>query len=81
MRAIANALKLDRDELDRLATEDRINAKYGKVASVLSGVPHRLQQLATLEPQMSDRDIEETVALWQTKAKMNKSSERKVANR
>lgn len=73
IRAIAIGLKMDKNLLEQLATEDKIRHKYGDVASVLAGKNPIWDPLDALQHNLTERDVQEIIAFAQMKAKLNKS--------
>ena len=74
VQAFAYKLGLNAAELERMAVEYRFKSRYGRVTSILAGVPHRLEGMVAIEPFLNDRDIEELISLANMKARINRTS-------
>jgi hypothetical protein len=73
IRAFAEKLQLNADELEKMSVEYRIKSRYGRVSSVLAGISPRMEALAAVEPFLNERDIEELVSLANMKARINRT--------
>jgi transcriptional regulator with XRE-family HTH domain len=77
VRALADALKLNRDELERIATADRIRLKFGKIPLELSGKNPELEPLERIWKDLSEEHKLDLIAQAQAWAKRDGESGKK----
>ncbi len=77
VQALADALKINKAELERLATADRIRAKFGKIPLELSGKNPELEPLERVWDHLSKEHKADLIAHAQAWARDREASKRR----
>lgn len=76
VQALADALRINRAELERLATADRIRAKFGKIPLELAGKNPELEPLERLWPHLSKEHKADLIAQAEAWARRDRDNKR-----
>jgi transcriptional regulator with XRE-family HTH domain len=74
VRALAEALKIKREELDRIATADRIRVKFGTIPLELAGKNPELEPLERIWNHLSKEHKADLIAQAQAWAKRDREA-------
>lgn len=77
VRALAEALKFNRDELERIATADRIRVKFGTIPMELAGKNPELEPLERVWIHLSPDHKADLIAQAQAWAKRDREAKKK----
>ena len=77
VRALADALKIKADELDRIVTADRIRVKFGTIPLELAGKNPELEPLERVWNHLSQEHKADLIAQAQAWAKRDREASRK----
>ena len=72
VRPLAEALKINKEELDRIATADRIRIKFGTIPLELAGKNPELEPLERVRNYLSQDHKADLIAQAQTWAKRDR---------
>jgi transcriptional regulator with XRE-family HTH domain len=77
VRALAEALRMDKEELERIATADRIRIKFGTIPLELAGKNPELEPLERIWKQLSQEHKGDLIVQAQAWAKRDRESVKK----
>jgi transcriptional regulator with XRE-family HTH domain len=80
VRGLAEALKIKREELDRIATADRIRVKFGTIPLELAGKNPELEPLERVWNHLSKEHKADLIAQAQAWAKRDREAAKRAVN-